>query len=171
MTDRELKKLDRSELLEILIDLSDENEVLRQENAELREKLEKAESEPPRREEARQEAARPVVPMQQEIGSIAEVAMRVNGVFEAAQAAADQYLSAIRAMNANKDEDYRRIIKEAMFQANEIVREAERGKEKKIAEADAYCNDMMARFSAINKSMETYDVNYEWLNRWKREEG
>ena len=170
MTDRELKKLDRSELLEILIDLSDENEVLRQENAELREKLEKAESEPPRREEARQEAARPVVPMQQEIGSIAEVAMRVNGVFEAAQAAADQYLSAIRAMNANKDEDYRRIIKEAMFQANEIIKEAERVKEKKIAEADAYCNDIMARFSAINKSMETYDMDYEWLNRWKKQE-
>ena len=96
--------------------------------------------------------------------------MKVNGVFEAAQAAADQYLSAIRAMNANKDEAYRRIIKEAMFQANEIVKEAERVKEKKIAEADAYCNDIMARFSAINKSMETYDMDYEWLNRWKKQE-
>ena len=35
LTDRELKKLDKSELLEILIDLSDENEALRQKNAEL----------------------------------------------------------------------------------------------------------------------------------------
>ena len=45
LTDRELKKLDKSELLEILIDLSDENEALRRENAELLEKLEKAENE------------------------------------------------------------------------------------------------------------------------------
>ena len=169
MTVRELKKLDKSELLEILIDLSDENEALRRKNAELRKALEEAENQPPVAKEPIQEPPRPVM-QTQEIGSIAEAAMRVNGVFEAAQAAADQYLTAIRAMNANKDEDYRRIIKEAMYQANEIVKEAERVKEKKIAEADAYCNDMITRFSAINRSMETYNSDYEWLNRWKREE-
>ena len=34
-----------------------------------------------------------------EAGSIAEAALRLNGVFEAAQAAADQYLDSVRAMH------------------------------------------------------------------------
>ena len=169
LTDRELKKLNKSELLEILIEVSDENEVLRKKNAELQKKLDTLKNQQPPREALRQELPKQAIP-KQEIGSIAEVAVRVNGVFEAAQAAADQYLAAIRAMYANKDEDYRRIIKEAMYQADEIVKEAERTKAKKIAEADAYCSDMMARFSSITKNFENYGVNYEYLSSRKREE-
>ena len=151
MTDRELKKLDKTELLEILIDLSDENEALRKENAALKAKLDAVMEQPPQREVFEQ-APSAIQPMpNQEIGSIAEVAVRVNGVFEAAQAAADQYLSTIRAMNANKDEEYRRIIKKAMFQANEIVKEAEQVSAKKIADAEACCKTMIERYSSIIK--------------------
>lgn len=78
MTERELRKMSRTELLELLLDERRENEVLR-------EKLKKALTALSDRQIALTEA-----------GSIAEAALRINGVFEAAQAAADQYLENVR---------------------------------------------------------------------------
>lgn len=78
MTERELRKMSRAELLELLLDERRENEVLR-------EKLKKALTALSDRQIALTEA-----------GSIAEAALRINGVFEAAQAAADQYLENVR---------------------------------------------------------------------------
>ena len=81
MNERELKKLRRADLLEMLITLSKENEQLRKELAIARKRL----------------ARRAII--LEESGSIAEAALRLNGVFEAAQAAADQYLESLREMN------------------------------------------------------------------------
>lgn len=80
MTDKELKRLSRSELLELLVKLSEENEKLGKENEQLRKRL-----------ESRQISL-------QNAGSIAEASLRINGVFEAAQAAADAYLASVKAM-------------------------------------------------------------------------
>lgn len=78
MTDRELRKLSRRELLELLVE--QERELGR-----LQEELQEAE-ERTRSREIRISKA----------GSIAEAALMLSGVFEAAQAAADQYLDNIR---------------------------------------------------------------------------
>ena len=78
MTDKQLKKLRRVELLEMLLEQTKENDRLREENAQLRSRLES-------RDIAVQEA-----------GSIAEAALRLNGIFEAAQLAADQYLHNVK---------------------------------------------------------------------------
>jgi hypothetical protein len=69
MTDKELKKLSRAELLEMLIEQSKRAD-------ELQAKLDKAEEELNSRQLKVDEA-----------GSIAEASLRLNGVFEAAQAA------------------------------------------------------------------------------------
>lgn len=82
MTDRELKKLNRRELLELLIEQERELE-------RLQAVLQKAEERTQSREIKIDKA-----------GSIAEAALMLNGVFEAAQAAADQYLDNIRRQNA-----------------------------------------------------------------------
>lgn len=78
MTDRELKKLSRAELLELLLDANRENERLRKQlekvNALLADKTIQIEN----------------------AGSIAEAALALNGVFETAQKAAEQYLENIR---------------------------------------------------------------------------
>lgn len=81
MTDRELKKLKRQDLLEILI-------FQNKEISRLKEQLEQAEEELHTRRIAIDKA-----------GSIAEAALQLNGVFEAAQAAAEQYLDNIRQMS------------------------------------------------------------------------
>ncbi len=78
MTDRELKKLSRAGLLEVLLTQSREIDRLKAENEMLKEKLEDREI------------------MLSKSGSIAEASLRINHVFEAAQKAADQYVSSVR---------------------------------------------------------------------------
>lgn len=80
MTKKELKHMSRMELLELLLDIDRENERLRDENAQLTAQL-----------QSRQMKL-------EQAGSIAEAALALNRVFEAAQAAADQYLENVRAM-------------------------------------------------------------------------
>ena len=84
-----LKKLSRVELLEMLLDVSQENETLRAENETLRQEL----------DEKRIRL--------KESGSIAEAALKLNDIFAAAQAAADQYLLSVKANryeSVNEDE-------------------------------------------------------------------
>lgn len=83
MTDQELRKLNRRELIEILIDLTDENETLKAECEQLRQQLS---------ERAVKIGA---------VGSIAEACLQINGVFESAQRAAEQYLETIRLLSVD----------------------------------------------------------------------
>ncbi len=75
---KELKKLNRAELLEILISQSKEIDSLKQQLQEANEKL---------------EDRRIII---ENAGSIAEASLMLNGVFEAAQNAAEQYLENIK---------------------------------------------------------------------------
>lgn len=75
---RELKRLGRAELLELLLEESQENASLRSRVRELEKQLNDREIEI------------------ENAGSIAEAALRLNGVFEAAEEAAKQYLENIR---------------------------------------------------------------------------
>ena len=78
MTDKELHRLSRKELLEMLLAQIQENE-------KLKEELRRAE---------RQLSDRRL--LQENVGSMAEAAMRLNAVFEAADRAAQQYLENVR---------------------------------------------------------------------------
>ena len=80
MTDKELRRLSRKELLEMLIEQMNENE-------ELKQKLDRAESELKDRNI-----------MIENAGSLAEAALKLNDVFEAADRAAQQYLENVRCM-------------------------------------------------------------------------
>lgn len=84
MTSKELRKLKRSELLELMLAQSREIE-------ELQRKLEEAEEEL---------ASRDI--MLREAGSIAEASLRLNHIFEDAQKAADQYLENVRRMSVRQ---------------------------------------------------------------------
>ena len=78
MTDKEFRRLSREELVEIIYELQRSEAALREENDRLKEKL----------------ADRSL--KLENAGSLAEASLALNGVFEAAQSAADQYLAAIR---------------------------------------------------------------------------
>lgn len=87
MANRELKKLGRAELLELLLEESKENE-------RLRTKLRKAKQLLEEKQDQIENAQ-----------SIAEAALQLNGAVEAAEAAAEQYLENVRRMaEASVDE-------------------------------------------------------------------
>ena len=108
MTDKELQKLSRSALLEMLLEQSRENDRLRAQVEKL----------------ARQLSDRQFKIDQ--AGSIAEASMQINQVFEAAQAAAEQYLENIRALSGRQEQICRQLEEESTQKANALLAETER---------------------------------------------
>ncbi|MBR4867708.1 MAG: hypothetical protein IKU10_01005 [Clostridia bacterium] len=86
MTDKELRHLNRSELLQLLISQGEENRHLREQLEEANNKLNERQL------------------IIKNSGSIAEAALQLNGVFEAAEKAAQQYLESVAAMNDESKE-------------------------------------------------------------------
>lgn len=120
MTDNELRKLSRGELLKMLIAQAEENK-------SLRERLEKAEAQLADRQIKIEQA-----------GSLAEASLALNGVFQAADDAARQYLENIEALSRQQDEISRGIQEEAERKAMLLLKEAEGYKKRVKEEADAY---------------------------------
>ena len=113
MTERELKKLSRSDLLEMLLAQCRENEQLRAELDAANAKLES-------RTIALDNA-----------GSIAEASLQLNGVFDAAQAACAQYIENIQILSQRQEQICAQMEAETKAKCDEMVRSAK-------AEADAY---------------------------------
>lgn len=90
MTAKELKRLRRSDLLEMLLELSKENQTLRKQLAEAEKKLEDR------------------MIMIEQSGSLAEAALRLNRIFEDAQAACEQYEQNVIQRCARMEEEARR---------------------------------------------------------------
>lgn len=106
MTDREFKRLSRAELIEIIYQLQLKEEELLAENQKLKEELND------KRIRMRQ------------AGSIAEAALEIHGVMEAAQNAADQYLEEIRRIRMETEAACRRMMEQARQEAALFVAQA-----------------------------------------------
>ena len=128
MTDKELRRLKRRDLLELLLEKTEENEKLTAELAEAKKQLDQ-----------RQIAVA-------NAGSLAEAAVSINGMLLAADETARQYLDNIRdaeercrAMTDNANLEAERIIECAKKKAVEIMKEAndsKTGRRKKRKEAE-----------------------------------
>lgn len=99
MADRELKRLSRRELLEMLLAQSRENDALKQRVEELKIRLQERENE------------------LEKAGSLAEAVLRINDVYAAAEAAAEQYVENVHRMSAQQ-------LALAKLEAQKIRREA-----------------------------------------------
>lgn len=107
MTDKEFKRLKRSDLIYIIYEYQKKQEELIKENEELREKLKEKEMKI------------------SNAGSLAEVAANLNGLFEAAQQTADDYMKQIEnTAAAQAEKRAEAIIKEANERARKIISEA-----------------------------------------------
>lgn len=110
MADKELKRLSRLELVDIIYELQKENNkkdaLIQNLQTSLNERTLRISN----------------------AGSIAEAAMSLNGVFEAAQAAADQYLASVRAATAD---------------AEQILAEAEEKRQKLLSDAEKEAADIL----------------------------
>lgn len=145
MTDREFKKLSRAELIEILYELEKQKEEKDAEIERLHKKLD--------------EKILHVL----DAGNIAEASLKLSGVFEAAQAAADQYLLSIKSAAEDQVkkkeelEEQRQVILEearrkaeaevqaAKDQAEGIVRDAQAEVQAAKAQAEGIVRDAQAQ--------------------------
>ena len=160
MTDEELRKLKRADLLELLVTQGKENEALQ-------EKLRQAEAALWDRQIQLDEA-----------GNIAEAALRLSGVFEAAQQASDQYLESIRKKHeetesrcARMEETSRaraeQLEQESKAQAERLVAEAEEKARTLTAETEAKCRAMVAQAEA--ETREFWDMVSQRLEHFYAE--
>ena len=147
MMDQELRHLTREDLLDIIYELQrrtqqveQENETIRKQLADRTVKLEKA-------------------------GSIAEAALALNGVFEAAQAAADQYLAQVHAANEQSQQLADRIVEDAQRKATSIVQQAQQeadriramtdeGTQQKWAELQEKTDTMLQSYEALRLALQ-----------------
>lgn len=133
MTNQELRKLSRKDLLELLISQGRERDALQLELEKTKAALEDR--------QLRVEQA----------GSIAEAALQINAVFDAAQAAASQYLENIRLRSEQMDESCAKREAECAMREAEtrqkvegLLREAEKNVQMMEAETRRKCQAMEA---------------------------
>ena len=108
MTDKEFKRLSRSQLIEIIYQfqlqvdkLTEQNQALEQELADKRLRL-------------------------QDAGNIAEAALEMNDCFRSAQNAAEQYLNEIKAIRDETEAQRQEILAQAQAEAAEIIADAKK---------------------------------------------
>lgn len=119
MAGKELRHMSRGELIDVIYALKKQQEELAAENEELRQQLSQRELK------------------LQKAGSIAEAAMSLNQVFEAAQQAADQYLQSVYANCGDAEEMAKGILADANAQAQKTLEEARRQSETLLSHAKA----------------------------------
>lgn len=107
MTDKEFRRLRRSDLIDIIYEYQKNEEKMAAEIKELREKLEAQELKI------------------SNAGSIAEAVAGLNDIFAVAQRTADQYLEKVQEANRDAEKERDEIIAEAHREAARIRRKAE----------------------------------------------
>ena len=106
MTDKEFKRLNRAQLIEIIYQLQLEIDKLSEHNKALEKAL----------EDKRLKITN--------AGNLAEAALEINNCFQSAQNAADQYLNEIKLIYAEAEKEKERIIEDARRQAGQIRTES-----------------------------------------------
>lgn len=123
MDDKELRKLSRMDLLEMLIEQSKEVDTLKIQVEQLTQQLE----------------SRRIIA--QEAGSIAQAALQLNDVFNAAQQAADQYLENIASISRRCHE----LEELSRYQANQYMNETKKKCTEMELETQKRCEEMLVK--------------------------
>lgn len=108
MTERELKRMSRTEVLELLLSQTNRIEEL---EAKLKEANEKIEDKQIRLEQA---------------GSIAEASLQLSDIFNDAQVAADQYLENMKRMEEETKLKSEQLLADTKIQCDEMVAKAKK---------------------------------------------
>ena len=131
MKDKKLRKLNRRDLLELLVRQEEQNEALREKVLSLEEQLNDRKIDV------------------ENTGSMAEASMALNEVFASTDRAASQYLENIRRCSEQQESIYNRIVGEAEQKAKEILENAETERQKKIKDAEEYWISLSERLETF----------------------
>lgn len=131
MTDKELKKLSRADLLEILIEQGKEierlKEIIKNDEQELQSKK----------------------IMLNEAGSIAEASLKVNQIFENAQKAADQYLTNINDLKNRQAAICIRMEKETQKKCDNMIAKAKTESKAYWDEVSKKVDEYMTQYAGL----------------------
>lgn len=108
MTDKEFKRLNRSQLIDVIYQYQLQVETLTEENRELELKL----------ADKRLRLSK--------AGSIADAALEINDCFRNAQKAAEQYLNEIKLIREEVEAERQKILEEAQMEASSIINSAKK---------------------------------------------
>lgn len=106
MTDRQLRKASRIDLLKLLLEQKKENETLRQQLAQIQEQLRQ-----------RQIAI-------DQSGTLAEAALKLSGIFDAAESACQYYTENIRNLSGRQEEICRTMERETREKCDRMLEQA-----------------------------------------------
>lgn len=105
--EKDLRFLNRKELIDVIYQLKKNEQSLQAENEELKRQLKQRRI------------------TSDNAGSIAEAALALSGVFAAAQDAADQYLAEVAQRRRDIEADYSALIRQGQARVSAMLREAE----------------------------------------------
>lgn len=131
MNDKELRKISRKELLELLLEQAKKIEALEQELAKTKKKL---------------DSKKITI---DESGSIAEASLKLNNIFEIAQETAEQYLINIKEKCKKIENDTK---KECQIQKDNMLKETLEKCAKREKEADEYLAKVEQKVKKITKN-------------------
>ena len=140
MTERELRRLSRADLLELLLAQRRENEQLRcildQTQAQLVDRTIKIEN----------------------AGSIAEASLQLNGIFTATQDSCQQYLDNIRMMNDRQTQVCQQMEQETKEKCDRMVAEAEMKAQQCWENCSVKIKQLMDSFEGLQQAMDMYNA-------------
>lgn len=143
MTEKELRKLGRGDLLNLLLEQSRENQ-------KMREQL-----------QAAQEALADKTLCIDRAGSIAEASLQLSGVFQAAEQACQMYTQNIMQLNQRQEAICAQREKESQEKAAQIVNDAQKQAKETIAITQKQCAEMLEKAQA--ESQKCWDAVSEKL--------
>lgn len=138
MTEKDLKRLNRRQLLELLLEQTERNEKLQRQLAGTERRL------------------RDRTLTESEAGSLAEASLKLNGIFEAADAAAKQYLENVKNHAgeyplSSSDAEKKIALLEEKYEAR--IAEIEKACQLKIEEAEAAADEKIKKLSKVLRLM------------------
>lgn len=146
--EKEFKRLNRAELVEIIYQLQLDNKRLTEEKAAIQNKLDS--------KEIRISQA----------GSIAEATVAISDIFFKAQEVADHYLSEVKRSNAELEQECETRISQAQSRADVIIRDAEH-RARQIVEAAE--KESLKKWQTVNERVkqliESRDALKDFLNK------
>lgn len=151
MTDNELRKLSRKDLLQLLLEQSKDYAELKEKYKEAQEKLEKREI------------------VLSKAGSIAEASLTLSGIFEAAERACKQYTDSIASFDKRQED----IEKQSVREANRILEDAQKSAEDLEKETKIKCENMLknaeresqAYWDEVEKKIKSFVEQHDELKK------
>lgn len=139
MTDRQLRKASRSDLIKLLLEEKKINEALHEQIQQMQLRL-----------DSRQ------LHMNQ-AGSLAEAALKLSGIFDAAESACQYYTENIRALSGRQEEICRKMEQETREKCDRMLDQAKQMSRVYWDEYTEKCSMYMKTMEEAQRRMETED--------------